>query len=48
LPWFIGQLIDITGPQVVMTAIVIDLLLALGLFFVLIFYSARAAGTREV
>jgi fucose permease len=48
LPWFIGQFIEATGPKVVMTAILFDLLLALGLFFILIFYSARASGAREV
>jgi FHS family Na+ dependent glucose MFS transporter 1 len=42
LPWFIGQLFDAFGPQMVMLIILIDLLIATGLFFVLISHSARA------
>jgi len=48
LPWLIGQWFDGIGPQMVMVIIFVDLLLALGLFFVLISYSARSAGRGEV
>ena len=48
LPWFVGQLFEPIGPWTVMTIIWVDLLLALGLFFILISYSARSAGRGEV
>jgi len=48
LPWFVGQWIESIGPVIVMAIIFVDLLLALGLFFVLISYSARSAGRGEV
>ena len=38
LPWFIGQLFDRIGPQVTMTTLFVDLLLALGLFGALMAY----------
>jgi len=41
LPWCIGQLFEAVGPQVVMLAILIDLLAATAIFFVLISYSTR-------
>jgi fucose permease len=47
LPWLIGQFFEAVGPSMVMLTILIDLLLALGLFFILISYSARTATTSE-
>jgi len=41
LPWLIGQLFEGVGPQVVMLIIFVDLLITLGVFFVMISYSAR-------
>ena len=48
LPWFVGQLFDSFGPQMMMFIILIDLLIATGLFFILISYSTRTkAGNEE-
>ncbi|MEW5959604.1 MAG: MFS transporter [Chloroflexota bacterium] len=44
LPWLIGQLFESTGPQVVMTAILVDLALALAILFILLSFSARPAS----
>jgi len=41
LPWLIGQLFEPIGPQVMMFAIVVDLIIALGIFAVLILHSGR-------
>jgi FHS family Na+ dependent glucose MFS transporter 1 len=42
LPWFIGQLIDAVGPQMLMLTLIVDLMVATGIFFVLIAQSTRA------
>ncbi|MCK5428431.1 MAG: hypothetical protein KAI94_03115, partial [Anaerolineales bacterium] len=49
IPWLIGQLFESAGPQVLLFILVVDLLLALGLYFVLIAISSRTADiyTRE-
>ena len=47
LPWLIGQLFERVGPQVVMLIIFVDLLLALGVFFVMISYSARLVEKKR-
>jgi fucose permease len=47
LPWFIGQLFGPFGPQMVMLIILIDLLIATGLFFILISHSARTVAGNE-
>jgi fucose permease len=47
LPWLIGQLFESIGPRVTMLAILSDLMLALGVFAVLILYSARSVKSRE-
>lgn len=36
LPWLIGQLFEATGPEMLMLTLFIDLIVALGIFFVLI------------
>ena len=41
LPWLIGQLFEPIGPQVMMFAIMVDLIIALGIFAVLILHSGR-------
>lgn len=41
LPWLIGQLFEIRGPWAMMVAIMIDLVLAMGVFVTLILYSSR-------
>ncbi len=41
LPWLIGQLFEPIGPQVMMFAIMVDLIMALGVFAVLILHSGR-------
>ncbi len=41
LPWLIGQLFEPIGPRVMMFAIVVDLIMALGIFAVLILHSGR-------
>lgn len=41
LPWLIGQLFESVGPQVTMWAIMVDLIVAAGVFAVLVFYSTR-------
>ena len=41
LPWLIGQLFESVGPQVTMLAILGDLLVAIGVFAVMITYSSR-------
>ncbi len=41
LPWLIGQLFERIGPSVVMSAILIDLLAALGLFVLMMLYARR-------
>jgi len=49
IPWLIGQLFESIGPRVTMFTIMIDLILSVGLFAVLILYSARStmdAGSR--
>jgi len=48
LPWFVGQWFESVGPGVVMAIIFVDLLIELGLFFILISYSARSAGRGDV
>jgi len=48
LPWFVGQWFESIGPGVVMAIIFVDLLIELGLFFILISYSARSAGRGDV
>jgi fucose permease len=48
LPWLIGQLFDAVGPQMVMQAIMIDLTVMLGIFFVLSNQSMRLAAADEV
>ncbi len=40
LPWLIGQRIETTGPTIVMLAILLDLLVAVGLFIVLMLQAA--------
>ncbi len=47
LPWLIGQLFESTGPQVVMTAILVDLVLALGILFVLLAFSTPTVVKAE-
>ena len=46
LPWLIGQLFESIGPQVVMGAILVDLILALAIFTVLISRSTSAVVAR--
>ncbi len=46
LPWLIGQLFEKVGPQVVMLIIFVDLLAVLGVFFVMISYSAQVAEKK--
>ncbi len=48
LAWLIGQLFEPVGPQATMFAILFDLVAALGVFVVLMFYSSRSEkkGTR--
>ncbi len=41
LPWLIGQLFESVGPRVTMFAIMVDLVVAAGVFAVLILYSTR-------
>jgi FHS family Na+ dependent glucose MFS transporter 1 len=41
LPWLMGQLFESAGPPSVMIAVLIDLVVAVGLFAVLVRYSAR-------
>ncbi len=41
LPWLIGQLFESVGPRVTMLAIMADLVVAVGVFAVLVFYSTR-------
>jgi FHS family Na+ dependent glucose MFS transporter 1 len=41
LPWLIGQLFESVGPRVTMLAIMADLVVAAGVFAVLVFYSTR-------
>ena len=41
LPWLIGQLFEPIGPQVMMFAILVDLIVAVSIFAVLILHSAR-------
>jgi FHS family Na+ dependent glucose MFS transporter 1 len=41
LPWLMGQLFEWSGPRSVMVAILIDLVVAVGLFAILIVYSDR-------
>ena len=41
LPWLIGQLFESIGPRVTMSAIIIDLVVAVGVFAALILYSPR-------
>jgi FHS family Na+ dependent glucose MFS transporter 1 len=47
LPWLIGQMFESVGPQVVMTALWVDLALALGILFVLLSFSTRAVVKAE-
>jgi fucose permease len=47
LPWLIGQLFEPIGPYIVPALLAVDLVLALGIFFVLISYSARAVVKAE-
>jgi hypothetical protein len=48
IPWLIGQLFESSGPQSMMAVILADLILALGLYFVMIRYaSARAATCQQ-
>jgi FHS family Na+ dependent glucose MFS transporter 1 len=47
LPWLIGQMFESVGPQVVMTALWVDLALALGILFVLLSFSTRAVVKVE-
>jgi FHS family Na+ dependent glucose MFS transporter 1 len=47
LPWLIGQMFESIGPQVVMTALWVDLALALGVLFVLLSFSTRAVLKAE-
>jgi FHS family Na+ dependent glucose MFS transporter 1 len=46
LPWLIGQRFVLDGPPVVMLSIAIDLVLAIGVFFVLIARFSRKAAAR--
>ncbi len=48
LPWLIGQLFESVGPQVTMTAILVDLLLALGVFGALVVAFRRGTGNAPV
>jgi FHS family Na+ dependent glucose MFS transporter 1 len=41
LPWLIGQLFESVGPRVTMLAIMVDLVVGVGVFAVLVFYSTR-------
>jgi nitrate/nitrite transporter NarK len=41
LPWLIGQLFESVGPQVTMLILFADLIIALGVYTVLIRYSNR-------
>jgi fucose permease len=41
LPWLIGQLFETVGPRAMMFAILVDLILAVGIFIALILRSAR-------
>jgi FHS family Na+ dependent glucose MFS transporter 1 len=44
LPWLIGQLFESVGPQVTMSVILTDLILALGVFGALMLASRRGSG----
>lgn len=46
-PWFIGQLFESIGPQVVMSIILVDLLLATGVYTALILYSERFVAPQN-
>jgi fucose permease len=46
LPWLIGQLFETVGPRVMMLAIFIDLVLAVGIFGVMITYATRSARQK--
>ncbi len=48
LPWLIGQLFDTVGPRVVMLAIAVDLMVAVGIFFVLISQFSRTVAPDRV
>ena len=41
LPWLIGQLFEPIGPRVMVFAIMVDLIVAMGIFAVLILHSTR-------
>jgi FHS family Na+ dependent glucose MFS transporter 1 len=43
LPWLIGQLFESVGPQVTMLTILIDLMVAIGVFIVMILHTAPGA-----
>lgn len=47
LPWLIGRLFESTGPQVVMAAILVDLILTLGVLFVLLAFSTPTMVKAE-
>jgi len=46
LPWLIGQLFESIGPRVTMLAIMLDLIVAVGIFAALMLYSARTAISK--
>lgn len=47
IPWLIGQLFESVGPQVVMTILWGDLVLALGVLIILLLFSNRAVISQE-
>jgi len=46
LPWLIGQLFESVGPQVTMFALMVDMIVAMGVFAVLILYSTRLSTSE--
>jgi FHS family Na+ dependent glucose MFS transporter 1 len=48
LPWLIGQLFEPVGPRAMMFAILVDLVVAVGVFAALILYSARPAPNEQI
>jgi fucose permease len=47
LPWLIGQLFESVGPKSAMFIIMADLVVAVAIFALLVFHSARPALSRR-
>jgi hypothetical protein len=47
LPWLIGQLFESIGPRVTMSALMVDLMVAMAVFAVLLLYSTRLIVGKE-